>query len=535
MSSTLEKIIESGKMPVLFIGSGISKRYLYKYPDWSELLENSFRYIDRDSFLYQKYLDELKRKSLSPFEINACLGSYAEEEFNRAFFDRKIRVPAGNRKNPEWAKRGISPYKMYLSTIFKKVKLNRDPVLQNELEKFRGLKNKTTAVITTNYDLFLETEVFNSDYSVFVNQSDLFSADSYNIAEIYKIHGSATDAESIVITKRDYDNFEASRKLIIAKMLTLFAEAPLIFLGYSFTDEDIQKIISDFISCLSPAQISTIDEHFLFVSYEKGQQELVETNTNVVAPNGTYIPLTEIKTDNFCLLFDMLNKIMPGISPLRIRQTRKVVRRIVDQSITSSSAESIIVGLDRLDDMDFSSKPLAIAVGYRESILNKYGYGMLADDLIIEDILYDNKNFSAKEMCFERFKSLPTTRLLPVFKYVSAANQEGVDISACEKLIACMNAHDSYEKLVPNSVSKTLKNVPVVSCLAEIVSEMDNVENVHKKSGILLKNIRAFDTDHIREWLCQMYSTDKEGAMSSTNFKRCVMYLDLVENHLCDK
>ncbi len=30
MSSILEKLVENRKMPVLFIGSGISKRYLYK-------------------------------------------------------------------------------------------------------------------------------------------------------------------------------------------------------------------------------------------------------------------------------------------------------------------------------------------------------------------------------------------------------------------------------------------------------------------------------------------------------------------------
>ena len=532
MSSTLEKIVSSGKMPVLFIGSGISKRYLYKYPDWSELLENSFKYIDEDAFLYQKYLDELKRKGLSPFDVNAYLGSYAEEDFNRAFFERKIHVKAGNRKNPEWVKRGISPYKMYLSTLFKRMKVNREPSLQMELEKFRGLKNKITAVITTNYDLFLEEEVFNSDYSVFINQSELFSADSYNVAEIYKIHGSATDAESIVITKRDYDNFEASRKLIIAKMLTLFTEAPLIFLGYSFTDEDIQKIISDFIECLSPEQIASIDEHFLFVSYEKGQQALIETKTNVLAPNGTYIPLTEIRTDNFGLLFDTLNRIMPGVSPLRIRQTRKIVKKIVDQSIASSEAESIIVGLDRLDDVDLSSKPLAIAVGYKESILNKYGYGILSDDLIIEDILYNNKNFDSIEMCNERFRSIPSNRLLPVFKYIASAAESGFEIHPSTRLASYAELHDSYDKLVSNNISKSLKNVPIIVDSTKLNIEINAANTIQKKAGLLLKNIRSFESDYIRVRLQEMYQSDSNAATTSTNFKRCVMYLDLLENKL---
>lgn len=47
--------------------------------------------------------------------------------------------------------------------------------------------------------------------------------------------------------------------------------------------------------------------------------------------------------------------------------------------------------------MDLSSKPLAIAVGYRDNILNKYGYGLVDTALIFEDIIYDNKNFLLKK------------------------------------------------------------------------------------------------------------------------------------------
>lgn len=528
--NALDKIVEGGKMPVLFVGSGISKRYLYKYPDWEGLLINSFKVIDPDSFLYQKYFDELNRQGFSTFQTNIHLGSYVEDEFNKAFFDRKIKLNIGNRKNPNWVNKGISPYKMYLSNLFKKMKLYKNPRLDAELEKFRSLKNKIAAIITTNYDLFLEKEVFGSDYSVFVNQSDLFSADSYNIAEIYKIHGSANDANSLVVTKKDYDEFESSRKLIIAKMLTLFAESPLIFMGYSFTDENIQNIIADFISCLNKEQLRTIDSHFIFISYEKGQEELVESKTNIMTASKTYIPLTEIKTDNFSLVYDTLSKIVPGVSPLRIRQTRKIVKKIVDQSIASTAAESIIVGLDKLDNIDFSSKPLAIAVGYRESILNKYGYGLLSDTFIVEDILFDNKDFDAEEMCFVRFKSLPKTRLLPVFKYVYAVKEKGRKIDPGSMLATYIELHDSFEKLLPKNIAKSLKNVPIISDTDSLVSKINDTEPIHKKSGLLLKNIHKLTNDKIRELLQDIFTKNAEECMRSTNFKRCVMYLDLMEN-----
>ena len=39
MSETLNRIIASKRLPVLFIGSGLSKRYLDNYPSWEQLLD----------------------------------------------------------------------------------------------------------------------------------------------------------------------------------------------------------------------------------------------------------------------------------------------------------------------------------------------------------------------------------------------------------------------------------------------------------------------------------------------------------------
>ena len=46
----LDEIVKSNRTPVLFIGSGISKRYLYKYPSFEEL----YKHFDKVSMGYKE-------------------------------------------------------------------------------------------------------------------------------------------------------------------------------------------------------------------------------------------------------------------------------------------------------------------------------------------------------------------------------------------------------------------------------------------------------------------------------------------------
>ena len=87
--SVLDKIVESKKMPVLFVGSGISRRYLYNFPDWENLIKLSFREVNPDPFYYGQYVERFKRENLSDFERNIRMASIIENDFNAAFYSRK--------------------------------------------------------------------------------------------------------------------------------------------------------------------------------------------------------------------------------------------------------------------------------------------------------------------------------------------------------------------------------------------------------------------------------------------------------------
>lgn len=298
-------------------------------------------------------------------------------------------------------------------------------------------------------------------------------------------------------------------------------------MGYSFTDEDVREIIEDFLSCLSKEQLAGIRKHFVFVSYKRGEKKLVEIERTITTKNNVEIPFVEIQTDNYGAVYEKLGEITPGISPLRVRETRKVVKTIVDQSMSSTDAQSIIVGIDDLADMDLTQKPLAIAIGYKENILNKYGYGLLEDKLIFEDVIYDNKGFDAELMCNERLKNIAITRLMPVFKYV-----KGQEISKESKLYAYIEAHNSIEKIISKNVAKALKNVPAYVSFDDLYEYMKVAPNCRKAGMAVLKNINVLSVMELRKACKHLFEKYPDEFLRDTNAERCVLCLDLLENYL---
>lgn len=143
------------------------------------------------------------------------------------------------------------------------------------------------------------------------------------------------------------------------------------------------------------------------------------------------------------------------------------MKTIVDQSMTSADAESIIVGIDNLDNIDLSKKPLAIAIGYKENILNKYDY---------------------------------------------------------------IQAHNTMEKIISNTVAKSIKNTPEFDTYKQLNEYMDKMENCRKTAMAILKNIQKISIDELRsacEYLFEKYPNDYA---VETNAKRCIMCLDYRQN-----
>ena len=107
-----------------------------------------------------------------------------------------------------------------------------------ELSTFFQIKT----IITTNWDTFFEEEC---GATPFITSEDIAF---WNIErrKVLKIHGSINNYGSIIATKSDYNKcLQTLHKRVLGSILkTILATKTLLFVGYSFKDEDFSQIFS---------------------------------------------------------------------------------------------------------------------------------------------------------------------------------------------------------------------------------------------------------------------------------------------------
>ncbi|MEI7251482.1 SIR2 family protein [Pectobacterium versatile] len=218
-----------GCQPILFVGSGLTKRYL-SGPNWEELLQQlatECPNIDKKFAYYkQKYPELIDIGSVFSDAYNEWAWGNGEEYFPSELFE------AGNEPDIY--------FKHKISNIFNSLLQDNKIIDNSEVELLK--KIHPHSIITTNYDELLES--IYPEFTPIIGQKILY-ANHGSIGEILKIHGCCSTPKSIIINRDDYGDFIKKKKYLSAKLLTFFAEHPLLFIGYSAEDENIKNILSD--------------------------------------------------------------------------------------------------------------------------------------------------------------------------------------------------------------------------------------------------------------------------------------------------
>jgi hypothetical protein len=297
-----------------------------------------------------------------------------------------------------------------------------------------GCASKLAGVITTNYDFLCES--FFPSFEVFVGEEELLLKEPSYSAEIYKIHGSASRPDSMVLTQADYLALKEKRQYLAAKLLTIFLEYPIIFLGYSLQDEDVNDILAAIARCLGANGLKQLSKRIIFVSYGDAGEHPVGQIGQMYGTD--MLEMTHITTRNFAPIYEAIAEMDTLYDPKLVRQLRKSIVSIA--SHIDPASELVTSGFSQLENLGSNDK---VVIAF-SPIDEGFGKLVKAEDLYYDSV-FDDKEFDLNMVVADYLPQLLRSNSggLPIFKYLHDCTLEAFDARVDEE-IAKRDGIESY-------------------------------------------------------------------------------------------
>jgi hypothetical protein len=253
-------------------------------------------------------------------------------------------------------------------------------------------------------------------YEIFIGQDELLFSNPQQIGEIYKIHGCATKPRSLILTDADYNKFNERNAYLAAKLITIFVEHPVIFIGYSLSDENINSILRSIASCIGPDKLDSLRQNLIFV------QPLTEGDTESVADtfisyDGMQIPLTLVKTNDFLSIYQSINVVKRKIPARILRYCKEQLYELVKS--TEPEKKLCVVDYDEIDKKEDVEFLVGVGVMGRLEGIGDVGYAPIEITDLISDVLHDEAGYDAQQVVKHAIRHAGrNTKNIPVFKYL---------------------------------------------------------------------------------------------------------------------
>jgi len=527
----LDNMKEKNQFPILFIGSGITQRYFKDAPTWEMLLLNIWKKLydseSKSEQTFYSYCNELRLKGLTDFEIYLTVADELEKRVDTAFTRGELEIT--NLTNEKSYKENISPFRQLIANMFSSLEVKAG--MEAEINAFAKMIIKARFVVTTNYDTLIEDcfNTLNTKIDVKVGNQGLFES-SGSYGELYKIHGTVKDRNSICITNSDYKQNREKLALVNAKLLSTLTNSPILFLGYSLTDENIKELLITYGQNL-PVNLTEAVSRIGVVKWTEGETDIVSIPSH---DSGLNVYYTQLLTDNYKELYEKVSVIDQGYLPSEIARYERIFRKIIEIKGPASGADTILASLEdvtQLNDSQIRNKNIVVAFGDKKYInlpIKNYAdyikrYFDKEDDTPLEIILHffiEQRKvstpipFSKVDKQIGKLKDIPRSFL------------EGIDAVEERKIKYQKNAYIKEIKQSTKASISAEERLRTVKTPLEIW-EFAEVNNSNKLKYIISK-IDEFKLDDLEELVKKSINDFSESTIKTSDFRKIYMAYSLL-------
>lgn len=510
----IEKLRNSASAPFLFLGAGFSRHYLGA-PQWKDLL--------KEQVPQGKHINQYTTNVEDPHDLTQIASAIARD-INTEFWNLPETDPK-RIKYQEKAENQSYVIKAQISDKLEAYPYNEAFVnYKEEIELLQKLN--IGGIITTNYDLLAE-KIFDK-YKVYIGQQELITSSSMGIGEIYKIHGCITDPNSLVLTKEDYEAFDSKNPYLAAKLLTIFMEHPIIFIGYSISDPNIQRILDSIVNCLDDASLARIQNNLIFINWvPEDTNDLKIDTTSLKMQNGKLLPVIKIDTHNYTPIFECLSHYEEQI-PVHIL---RLVKEHFYNIILSQKPEKQLYGVTTdLNDANIRHLQFVYGIGVIPKFKTPVGYKGINPIDIYKDVIEENGEYDALSILHETIPDIrrryPSTSL-PVYKYMHEVgitnqteynnNTQNIHIDIKYNKLEDFQTYSFAEEDKRKTIDTVIANYPTFGWKTVALIPYLQIDDTD------LPKLRNFIRNHIDEFLA---SKKAKYYKNSTYMRKLICYYD---------
>ena len=267
--------------------------------------------------------------------------------------------------------------------------------------------------------------------------------------------------------------------------MTIFMEYPIVFIGYSLSDQNIKNIMAAMVNCLDEPQVEQLGKRFIFVEYSSEAEAITITPHSILLGNKT-LTIQKIVLKDFKVLYKALAKKQSKI-PARILRRFKddLYQFVVDNKPTSTLKVAAI------DDKRVKDEDLILAIGTAKEFGHKGLSGVDASDWF-RNIIQDDLKFTADDLLSESYAKLnrQNSGNLPIYKLLAEAHEEHPEIRKQSEKIKFDDLINSslrerrglisYKNIKEINSDKEInleKKCLLIACLQEKQIQLDDLKN----------------------------------------------------------